>query len=114
PIGMVFPYGGPEPRHPSQLYEAVLEGLVLTTVMFLLARNPRVRNRPGILSAVFLAGYGISRIIVEFFREPDVQIGYIAGMFTMGQILCLPMLIGAAVLVYVSGRNKERPVHDAA
>lgn len=110
PIGMVFPHGGPEPRHPSQLYEAVLEGFVLTIIMFLLARNEKVRNRPGILSAVFLAGYGVSRITVEFFREPDVQIGYIAGMFTMGQILCLPMLIGAAVLVAWSGRYRERPL----
>ncbi len=114
PLGMVFPYGGPEPRHPSQLYEALLEGLVLTIVMFVLARCEKVRNRPGILSAVFLAGYGVSRIIVEFFREPDVQIGYIAGLFTMGQILCLPMLVGAAILVVWSGRYKERPLNDAA
>ncbi len=113
PLGMVFPYGGPEPRHPSQLYEAILEGFVLTTAMIILAHNPKVRNMPGILSAVFLAGYGLSRIIVEFFREPDEQIGYIASMFTMGQILCLPMLAGAAVLVVYALKHRV-PVHERA
>lgn len=113
PLGMIFPYGGPEPRHPSQLYEAALEGLVLTAIMIILAHNARVRNMPGILSAVFLTGYALSRIAVEFFREPDAQIGYIAGIFTMGQILCLPMLVGAAVLV-VYAFNHKAPAHESA
>jgi phosphatidylglycerol:prolipoprotein diacylglycerol transferase len=106
-IGMVFPHGGPEPRHPSQLYEAFLEGFVLTGIMILLAHNSKVRNMPGILSAVFLTGYALSRITVEFFREPDEQIGYIAGMFTMGQILCLPMLLGALVTVIWAVKHRE-------
>lgn len=110
PLGMVFPHGGPEPRHPSQLYEAFLEGFVLTAIMIVLAHNPKVRNMPGILSAVFLTGYALSRITVEFFREPDEQIGYIAGIFTMGQILCIPMLVGAAVLVVWAFKHKE-PAH---
>lgn len=113
PIGMVFPYGGSEPRHPSQLYEAVLEGFVLTAIMVILAHNPKVRHMPGILSAVFLTGYALSRITVEFFREPDVQIGYIAGIFTMGQILCLPMLVGAAVLVVYALKHRT-PGHEPA
>lgn len=107
PIGMVFPYGGPDPRHPSQLYEAFLEGLMLFIIMFVLARLPAVRNMPGILSAVFLTGYALSRITVEFFREPDEQIGYIADYFTMGQILCLPMLVGAAILVLYALKQKR-------
>lgn len=106
-LGVIFPYGGPDPRHPSQLYEAALEGLVLTAIMMVLAHNQKVRNTPGILSAVFLTGYALSRITVEFFREPDVQVGYIAGIFTMGQILCLPMLVGAAVLVVYAVRAKK-------
>lgn len=110
PMGMVFPYGGPDPRHPSQLYEAFLEGFVLTIIMIVLAHNTKVRNTPGILSAVFLTGYALSRITVEFFREPDEQIGYIAGIFTMGQILCIPMLVGAAVVVTWALKHKE-PAH---
>lgn len=113
PLGMVFPYGGPEPRHASQLYEAVLEGFVLTGIMVLLAHKPKVRNMPGILSAVFLSGYALSRITVEFFREPDTQIGYIAGLFTMGQILCLPMLLGAAVLIVYAFKHRV-PAHEPA
>lgn len=113
PIGMVFPHGGPDPRHPSQLYEAFLEGLVLTIIMIVLAHKTKVRNMPGILSAVFLSGYALSRITVEFFREPDVQIGYIAGIFTMGQILCLPMLAGAAACVIWAVKHKE-PAHVSA
>ncbi len=114
PIGMVFPHGGPDPRHPSQLYESVLEGLLLGIIMILLAHNEKVRNRPGILSAVFLTGYALGRITVEFFREPDEQIGYLFGMFTMGQLLCLPMIMGSIILVIWSGRYKEPARHVAA
>lgn len=113
PMGMVFPHGGSAPRHPSQLYEAALEGLVLGAIIIFLAHNEKIRNRPGILSAVFLAGYACARITVEFFREPDYQIGYLFGVFTMGQILCLPMIMGAIVLVIWSGRYKE-PVRHVA
>ncbi len=109
PLGMVFPHGGPDPRHPSQLYEAVLEGLVLGLILFLMVRNERIRSRSGLISAAFLAGYGIARFIIEFFREPDPQIGTIAGVFTMGQMLCLPMLAGAALVVYLSQRRRHDP-----
>ncbi len=111
PWTMVFPGGGAFPRHPSQLYEAALEGLVLFVVLLLMAHREKIRSRPGILSGVFLIGYGLSRIIVEFFREPDIQIGYIAGFMTMGQILSVPMIIGGGVLIaYSMCRNKQVPL----
>ena len=106
--GMVFPYCGPMPRHPSQLYEAALEGVVLFIVLFLLARRDSIRNKPGILSGVFLIGYGISRIIVEFFREPDVQIGYIMYLFTMGQVLCGPRILGGLYVVFYAAKRGVR------
>ncbi|MDA0229141.1 MAG: prolipoprotein diacylglyceryl transferase [Proteobacteria bacterium] len=89
---MVFPGGGPAARHPSQLYEAFLEGLVVFTVLALSAFVLRAGQRPGLLTGIFLIGYGLSRIVVELFREPDIFLGYILGGITMGQILSLPML----------------------
>lgn len=100
-MGMVFPRGGELPRHPSQLYEAGLEGLALFLVLLVLALQPWVRARPGIVSGTFLAGYGLSRAFVEFFREPDAQIGLIGGMISMGQVLSLPMIIaGAGLMIF--------------
>ena len=93
PWSMAFPGGGPIARHPSQLYEAFLEGIVLFIVMHLLWRNDSIRARPGVLTGCFCAGYGISRAIVEFFREPDRHLGFIAGGVTMGQLLSLPMIL---------------------
>jgi phosphatidylglycerol:prolipoprotein diacylglycerol transferase len=99
--GIVFPHGGPDPRHPSQLYEAALEGLILFVVLFVLSRKAFVRHHPGILGGTFVAGYGISRIIVEFFRQPDAQLGFLAGGATMGQLLSIPMvLFGLGCIVY--------------
>ncbi len=88
--GIVFPGGGPFPRHPSQLYEGVLEGIVLFFILFYLHKRQRFY---GIVSAVFLLSYGIFRFGVEFFREPDSQLGFYFGYLTMGQILCLGMII---------------------
>ena len=88
--GIIFPGGGPFPRHPSQLYEGVLEGIVLFFILFWVHRRQKIY---GIVSAVFLLGYGTFRFIVEFFREPDSQLGYYFGYFTMGQFLCLAMII---------------------
>ncbi|BDW97356.1 prolipoprotein diacylglyceryl transferase [Thalassospira tepidiphila] len=106
--GFVFPNGGPEPRHPSQLYEAALEGLILFVVLFILSRKAFVRHRPGILGGTFVAGYGISRIIVEFFRQPDAQLGYLAGGITMGQVLSIPMVLaGIGCIVYAL---KSKPI----
>ncbi len=90
---MVFPHGGPEPRHPSQLYEALLEGAVLFLVLWWLARRQAAYRRPGLMIGVFLAGYSLSRALVELFRQPDQQIGLLAGGTTMGQWLSAPMLL---------------------
>ncbi len=107
PWAFVFPAGGPEPRHPSQLYEALLEGAVLFIVLVLLARHDNIRMREGFLSGVFLCGYAVARSFVELWREPDTHIGYIAGFLTMGQILCLPMLAGGLFLIVCAFRRKE-------
>lgn len=88
-----FPAGGPLPRHPSQLYEAFLEGILLFLIMYLLWRNKRFRSKPGVLTGCFCVGYGLARSIAEFFREPDQHLGFIAGAVTMGQILSVPMII---------------------
>lgn len=94
PWAFIFPNGGPEPRHPSQLYEALLEGLVLFLVLRLLTHRFGALASPGLVSGAFVTGYGLSRIIVEFFREPDAHIGYLlAGWLTMGMVLSLPMVL---------------------
>lgn len=101
PWAMVFPRSGPYPRHPSQLYEAALEGLVLFVILMVLARLPRITTRPGILTGVFMMGYGLARATVEMFREPDAHIGFLSGGSTMGQMLSIPMiLIGVGFLLY--------------
>lgn len=98
------PNGGPPvPRHASQLYEATLEGLVLFSILWIYTRVPRPRYAP---SGLFLICYSVARITVEFVREPDVQIGYLAGgWFTMGQLLSLPMLIFGVLLLVVAYRR---------
>jgi phosphatidylglycerol:prolipoprotein diacylglycerol transferase len=88
-LGIVFPGGGPFPRHASQVYEGILEGVILFAILFWVHKRQRFY---GVVSSVFLLGYGVFRFIVEFFREPDVQLGYFLGVFTMGQILCLFMI----------------------
>jgi phosphatidylglycerol:prolipoprotein diacylglycerol transferase len=88
--GIVFPEGGPFPRHPSQLYEGFLEGIILFILLFVIHKRQRIY---GVVSTFFLIGYGSFRFIVEFFREPDAQLGYFLGSFTMGQLLCVGMLI---------------------
>jgi len=98
--GVVFPGAGDVPRHPSQLYESALEGLVLLIILYLLFRNEKIRQRTGILSGAFLIGYGIARSIAELFREPDIQLGFLLGGTTMGQWLSAPMWIGGAWLIY--------------
>lgn len=91
PWAMVFPTGGPLPRHPSQLYEAALEGLALFVILWLYAAKPR---RRGAVGGLFLLGYGSFRFFVEFFRQPDAQLGFVAlDFFSMGQLLCLPMIL---------------------
>jgi len=99
PWGMVFPHGGILPRHPSQLYEAVLEGALLFVILFACSRYTRIREQAGALSGFFLLGYSLARTVVEQFREPDHHLGYIYGMMTMGQLLSAPMLLVGVFLV---------------
>lgn len=99
PWGVVFP-GQDIARHPSQLYEAALEGVVLFAVLFLLARIPSMRRRTGALTGVFLLGYGLARITVEFFREPDAHLGYLFAGATMGQLLSFPMVLVGLLLIW--------------
>lgn len=103
PWGMVFPGAGTLPRHPSQLYEAFLEGLVLFAVLLWLAR----RKRPdGLLFGTLITLYATFRILVEFVREPDVQLGFIAGPFTMGQLLSVPMLVVGVWVLWRALRSR--------
>ncbi len=92
PWAMVFPTGGPHPRHPSQLYEAFLEGLVLFIVIRIFTHKFGALQKPGFVSGIFAAGYGASRLFVEFFRQPDGHIGFLAGGLTMGMVLSVPMI----------------------
>jgi len=94
PWAFEFPNGGPFTRHPSQLYEAALEGLVLFCVLRILTHTLFKLRRPGFVAGAFVAGYGLSRIFVEFFREPDAQLGYLfGGWLTMGMVLSVPMVL---------------------
>jgi phosphatidylglycerol:prolipoprotein diacylglycerol transferase len=103
--GMVFPGAGSEPRHPSQLYEATLEGLVLLVVLLLIVRAGGFR-RPGLVAGAFGIGYGVARIATEFFREPDPQLGFLFGGATMGMLLSLPLIALGIALVF---RARSRP-----
>jgi phosphatidylglycerol:prolipoprotein diacylglycerol transferase len=107
PWCMVFPGAGPECRHPSQLYEAGLEGVTLFTVLWILSR---FRTPPGTLFWSLITGYGLVRMVVEFFREPDQHIGFIFGPFSMGQLLSLPMIILGAVMLAVGFQKYTEPV----
>jgi phosphatidylglycerol:prolipoprotein diacylglycerol transferase len=104
PWGMVFPNAGMLPRHPSQLYQAALEGLVLLTVLLLLASREEFRARRGLLTGVFLCGYALARIVGELFREPDSHLGFLLAGATMGQLLSLPMFLAGAWLIQRSRR----------
>lgn len=108
PWAIVFPTGGPLPRHPSQLYEAFLEGLVLFLILWFYSQRPRPTMA---VSGMFLLGYGVFRFMVEFVRVPDEDIGYIAAdWITMGQILSAPMIIaGAGLIAWAYYRAQSRP-----
>jgi len=100
PWAMIFPDGGPIPRHPSQLYEATLEGLVLLAVLALAIRAGTLK-RPGLTIGIFAVGYAIARTTCEFFREPDVQLGFLWHHTTMGMLLCIPLVwAGLGFIVY--------------
>ena len=110
PWAMVFPGGGPVPRHPSQLYEAACEGLLLF-LLLLIAEHSGARRRPGIVSGLFLVGYAAARMSGELFRQPDVQLGFLVFGTTMGQLLSIPLLIAGILLGLWAWR---RPIAAAA
>jgi phosphatidylglycerol:prolipoprotein diacylglycerol transferase len=112
PWAMVFPGAGPEPRHPSQLYQAGLEGLLVFIVLALMVRFGALK-RPGLIVGAFAILYGCTRIIGEFFREPDAQLGFLWGGLTMGMLLSVP-LIAAGVLIVLWAIRRPRRAASAA
>lgn len=106
PWGMIFRGAGDVPRQPSQLYELGLEGIVLFLILWLYSRRPR---QTGTVSALFLIFYGLFRFLVEFTREPDPQLGFVLGPFTMGQVLSVPMIL-AGIALWLHARRSSEPV----
>jgi phosphatidylglycerol:prolipoprotein diacylglycerol transferase len=104
PWAMVFPNGGPLPRHPSQLYEAALEGLALFVILALMIRGGALK-RPGLILGSFIAVYAVARTTGEFFREPDPQLGFLWGGLTMGMLLCVPMMIAGLTIIAAALRR---------
>jgi len=104
PWGMVFPGGGNLPRHPSQLYEAFLEGLVLFLIVRAVSRRSPVT---GVAGWTFVAGYGLFRFIVEFFRQPDDHLGFLVAFFSMGQLLSLPMFLLGSFMAFRLYRSPQ-------
>ena len=107
PWAMIFPTGGPLPRHPSQLYEAGMEGILLFTILAVMIRLGALK-RPGLVLGSFIALYAIARITGEHFREPDEQLGFLlGGHFTMGMLLSFPMVIAGIILIVKAWRHKH-------
>ena len=116
PWAMVFPNGGPLPRHPSQLYEAVCEGLLLF-LLLLFAEHRGARRWPGIVTGLFLIGYAVARMSGELFRQPDAQLGFLVFGTTMGQLLSIPVLIAGILFIWWAVRRPALPAtpqHRAA
>jgi phosphatidylglycerol:prolipoprotein diacylglycerol transferase len=107
PWGIIFPHAGDAPRHPSQLYEAALEGIVLFTIGMIAVRMGALK-RPGLVGGLFVACYGLARVAGEQFREPDAQLGYLFGGLTMGTLLSLPMIIAGAIAIVCALRAAPR------
>jgi len=118
PYAIAFPSGGPLPRHPSQLYEAATEGLLLFIVMAISVRRFGFR-KPGLLGGIFVLGYALARTFCEFFREPDRQLGFLfgdhlgpmGGGVTMGMLLCVPMMIVGLTYIVLAATGRTRPRH---
>ncbi|KKK76729.1 hypothetical protein LCGC14_2860720, partial [marine sediment metagenome] len=111
PWGIVFPTGGPLARHPSQLYEAFLEGLVLFIILYVFTKKPRPAGSVG---GLFLLGYGVFRFCVEYVREPDAHLGLFGGFISMGQILSLPMVIAGLGLIIWAYKKPQSAVASKA
>jgi phosphatidylglycerol:prolipoprotein diacylglycerol transferase len=99
PWAMIFPNSDGQPRHPSQLYESFFEGAVLFLLLAWLAHRTRAAERPGLLSGIFLTGYGCARFGVEFVRQPDPQLGFLYAGATMGQLLSIPLILAGLALI---------------
>lgn len=112
PWGMVFPTGGMLPRHPSQLYESALEGALLLGLLSFLALRTSARKKTGLLLGVFLLGYGLARGLIENFREPDEQIGFLFTSFTMGQLLSMPMIV-IGIFLIIRALNTHKNAYTA-
>ena len=108
PWAMIFPGGGPVPRHPSQLYEAGLEGLLLLIILAIMIRAGALK-RPGLILGSFAAFYAVLRTFCELFREPDPQLGFLWGQLTMGMLLCVPLFIAGVWLI--AWALRRQPVH---
>lgn len=108
--GVVYPHAGLEPRHPSELYEALGEGIILFIILWLYTKKPRPSGYP---SAVFLIGYGLARFICEFFRQPDINLGFIAwNWLTMGQLLSLLMILAGCSVAWISHTFRNNAYHS--
>lgn len=115
PWGVIFPNGGPAPRHPSQLYEAALEGIVILIILRILTHRFDALKRPGTIWGSFIALYGMARVFIEFYREPDIQLGYLyGGWFTMGMVLSIPMIIIGLLIVWQAPRLSARDLAPKA
>ncbi len=107
PFAMVYPEAGPEPRFPSELIEACLEGIILFIALLAASRSEAIRARTGTLTGLFVMGYGIARIIGECFREPDPFLGFLPFGTTMGQLLSIPMVLIGIAIVWYAGRSRR-------
>ena len=107
PWAIIFPHAGPDGRHPSQLYEAALEGVVLFVIGIIAVRMGALR-RPGLVGGLFVFCYGLARIVSEHFREPDAQLGFLAGGLTMGMLLSIPMLVAGGIAIIRALRAEPR------
>jgi phosphatidylglycerol---prolipoprotein diacylglyceryl transferase len=108
PWAMVFPTGGPVARHPSQLYEAGLEGIALFLILWFLFWKTDARYQPGKLVGTFLLGYGLARFTVEYFRQPDLGLENLSWGLSMGQTLTVPMILGGAYLIATAKGRRQR------
>lgn len=106
PWGMIFRGAGDLPRHPSQIYQFLLEGLLLFVLLWWYARKPRAQGQ---VAAAFLLGYGVLRFIAEYFREPDAHLGLLSLGMSMGQWLCVPMILGGLGLGWRAGQQGRKP-----
>ncbi len=108
--GVIFPYGGEYPRHPSQLYEALSEGLLLFIILYIMTKYLKLWQKPGIITGSFLSLYAFFRFMIEFVREPDPQLGFFGEYFSMGQLLSLPMFLLGIYLILYAYRQKKNNV----